>query len=159
MTLDQTDYALLRELRKNARLPNKTLAGRVGLAPSTALERVRRLHVAGIIEGYHAEIRPQAVGIGLQAMISLQLAQHSRNEVTAFHDHLQTLTEVLNFYHVAGVNDFLVHVAVRDTDHLRDFVLDAFTTRSEVGRIETHVIYASVRNTEMPMYAPDEQRP
>src|SRR5699024_7740639 len=152
MVLDRIDFAILHHLRKNARLPNKTLAERIGVAPSTVLERVRRLQARRVIEGYHAEIRPQAVGIGLQAMISLQLAQHSRNEVTAFHAYLQTLTEVLNFYHIAGATDFLVHVAVRDSGHLRDFVLDAFTTRGEVGRIETHVIYESVRNAKMPMY-------
>lgn len=157
MRLDRTDFAILRELRKNARLPNKTLAGRVGLAPSTVLERVRRLQEARVIEGYHAEIRPQAIGIGLQAMISLQLARHSREEVATFNAYLQSLPEVMSFYHIAGADDFLVHVAVRDTDHLRDFALDSFTTRTEVARIETHVIFSSLRNTDMPMYG-DEDR-
>lgn len=158
MRLDRTDFAILRELRKNARLPNKTLAQRVGVAPSTVLERVRRLQEAQVIKGYHAEIQPQAIGIGLQAMISVQLAQHSRDEVTAFNAYLQTLSEVLNFYHVAGVNDYLVHVAVKNTDHLRDFVLDAVTTRPEVARLETHVIYSSRRNTDMPMYGAHDDK-
>ena len=43
MNLDRTDIALLGLLRKNARLPNKTLAEKAGIAPSTALERIRRL--------------------------------------------------------------------------------------------------------------------
>ena len=55
---DRTDFALLRLLRKNARLPNKSLAERCGIAPSTALERVRRLHESRTILGYHAEIAP-----------------------------------------------------------------------------------------------------
>lgn len=152
MRLDRTDFAILRELRTNARLANKTLAERVGVAPSTVLERVRRLQEARVIEGYHAEIQPEAVGIGLQAMISLQLARHSREEVAAFNAYLQTLREVLSFYHIAGADDFLVHVAVKDSNHLRDLALDAFTTRQEVARIETHVIFSSLRNTDMPMY-------
>ncbi|HET6587044.1 MAG TPA: Lrp/AsnC family transcriptional regulator, partial [Oleiagrimonas sp.] len=104
MQLDRIDFAILRQLRKNARLPNKTLAERLGVAPSTALERVRRLHEAGVIEGYHAEIQPAAVGIGLQAMIRVQLARHSRKEVAAFDTYLGTLSEVLAFYHVAGAD-------------------------------------------------------
>lgn len=152
MQLDRIDFALLRQLRKNARIPNKTLAQRAGIAPSTALERVRRLHEAGVIEGYHAEIRPSAVGIGLQAMISVRLARHSRKEVAAFNVYLGTLSEVLAFYHVAGADDFLVHVAVHDSDHLRDFALDAFTTRPEVARIETSVIFAFHRNPGVPVY-------
>ena len=53
MHLDRIDFAILRELRKNARLPNKNLAERIGVAPSTALERVRRLREHGAITSYH----------------------------------------------------------------------------------------------------------
>jgi DNA-binding Lrp family transcriptional regulator len=151
--LDRIDFAILQLLRKNARIPNKVLAQRLGVAPSTALERVRRLHEAGVIGGYHAEIDPGSVGIGLQAMIRVRLAQHTRQDVSAFHDYLAGLTEVLAFYHVAGADDFLVHVAVRDSDHMRDFALDAFTTRPEVARIETNLIFAFHRNPEVPVYA------
>jgi len=152
MQLDRIDFVLLQQLRTNARLPNKTLAERAGIAPSTALERVRRLHVAGVIKGYHAEVAPGAVGIGLQAMICVRLERHSRKEVAAFNVHLQTRREVLAFYHVAGADDFLVHVAVHDSDHLRDFVLDAFTTRPEVSRIETSLIFSFTRNPGLPAY-------
>ncbi len=42
-TLDRIDTRILEELQKDARLSNKELAGRVDLAPSSCLERVRRL--------------------------------------------------------------------------------------------------------------------
>ena len=60
------------------------------------------------------------------------------------------------FYHVAVANDFQVHVAVRDSDHLRDFALDAFTRRPEVAHIETALIFEFRRSPEVPIYA--EQR-
>jgi len=150
--LDRIDFAILRALRKNARLPNKLLAEQLGVAPSTALERVRRLRAEGAIEGFHAEIRPEAVGIGLQAMISVRLARHERGDLATFHAHLESLSEVLAFWHVAGTNDFLVHVAVRDSHHLRDLALDAFTTRPEVAHIETSLIFDFRRNTDLPVY-------
>ncbi|MBN8726344.1 MAG: Lrp/AsnC family transcriptional regulator [Xanthomonadales bacterium] len=153
MQLDRTDFEILRQLRKNARLPNKALAERLGIAPSTALERVRRLHEAGAILGYHAEIRPSAIGIGLQALVSVRLARHSRTDVAAFNTYLGGLREVLAFYHIAGADDFLIHVAVQGSDHLRDLVLDAFTTRPEVARIETSLIFSFQRNPELPVYA------
>lgn len=157
MHLDRIDFEILRELRKNARLPNKNLAERVGVAPSTALERVRRLREGGAITGYHAEIAPAAVGIGLQAMISVRLARHSREDLDAFRAHLLTLREVLAYYHVAGANDFLLHVAVADSNHLRDFALDAFTTRPEVAHIETSLIFTFRRNPDMPVYGSTDE--
>ncbi|MGB8635502.1 MAG: Lrp/AsnC family transcriptional regulator [Rhodanobacteraceae bacterium] len=152
MYIDRIDCDILRELRKHARLPNKTLAERVGVAPSTALERVRRLHENHAIVGYHAEINPDALGIGLQAMVSVRLDRHSRTDLDAFHAWLLTLREVLTFYHVAGRNDYLVHVAVRDSNHLRDFAMDAFTTRPEVAHIETNLIFSFQRNPDLPIY-------
>lgn len=151
-TLDRIDFALLRLLRKNARLPNKELARRVGVAASTALERVRRLRETRAILGFHAEIAPAAVGIGLQAMIGVRLAQHSRELVESFHEHLLQLPEVLAFYHLAGAEDFQVHVGVRDSDHLRHFALSAFTERMEVAHIETRLIFEFRRNTELPAH-------
>jgi DNA-binding Lrp family transcriptional regulator len=150
--MDRIDVELLRLLRNNARLPNKTLAEKVGVAPSTALERIRRLRESGVIEGFHAEFEPRAIGIGLQAMVAVRLARHSRETFDAFRDHLLALPEVVAFYHVAGANDFLVHVAVRDSDHLRDFALDAFTRRAEVAHIETSLIFEFRRSTEVPIY-------
>lgn len=150
--LDRIDFALLRLLRKNARLPNKDLAAKAGIAPSTALERVRRLRESRAILGFHAEIAPEAVGIGLQALIAVRLTRHSRDLVDGFHDHLLRLSEVLAFYHLAGADDFLVHVGVRDSGHLRDFALTAFTQRPEVAHIETRLIFEFRRNPELPVY-------
>lgn len=152
-TLDRIDYALLRLLRKNARLPNKDLAEKVGIAQSTALERVRRMREDKILLGYHAEIAPEAIGVGLQAMVSVRLAKHSRALLDGFHQHLLSLPEVLACYHVAGADDFLAHVGVRDSEHLRNFTLTALTERDEVAHIETRLIFEFQRNVELPVRA------
>ena len=109
--LDRIDIQLIRLLRKHARLSNKDLAEAVGVAPSTALERVRRLRETGVIQGFHAEFDPQALGIDLQAMVAVRLARHSRELLDGFREHLLQLPEVLAFYHVAGANDFQVQKA------------------------------------------------
>ena len=41
--IDRTDYAIVELLQKDARMTNKELAARVGIAQSTCSERVRRL--------------------------------------------------------------------------------------------------------------------
>ena len=51
--LDRTDIALLRHLRKDARLANKELAAAVGIAPSTCHERLKRLWSSGVVTGVH----------------------------------------------------------------------------------------------------------
>jgi DNA-binding Lrp family transcriptional regulator len=152
MNLDRIDCDILTLLQKDARLSNKELAAAVGLAPSSCLARVQRLRSEGVLRGAHAEVDPQALGVGLQALIAVQLRQHSRAQVKAFWKHALGLPEVLSVFHVAGTHDFQVHVAVRDAHHLRDLALDAFTTRSEVAHIQTSLIFEWAKGQVMPNY-------
>ena len=145
--LDRIDREILAALANNARLSNKELAAKVGLAPSSALERFRRLTREGWLRGFHADVDPRAFGLGLEAMISVRLKQHSRDQFEAFRLYVQTLPEVVAAYHMAGGNDFLVHVRARDADHLRDFAIDAFTTRPEVGHLETALVFEHLRGS------------
>jgi len=143
--LDRIDYRILAELQNDARLSNKELSVRVHLAPSTCLERVRRLHEAGVILGAHLEVDLPSLGIGLQALIQIRLQRHSRQVVVDFQRHVLSLAEVTDLYHVGGSFDFLCQVAVRDADHLRDLALDQFTTRPEVDHLETSLIFEHIR--------------
>jgi DNA-binding Lrp family transcriptional regulator len=152
MELDKIDCALIEHLQNNARLSNKELASAVGLAPSSCLTRVQRLRSEGVLRGAHAEVDPDALGVGLQALISVQLRQHSRAQVKAFWKHIMGLPEVLAAFHLAGTHDFQVHVAVRDAHHLRDLALDAFTTRPEVAHIQTSLIFEYAKGKVMPNY-------
>jgi DNA-binding Lrp family transcriptional regulator len=119
IVLDRIDRAIVAALQEDARLPNKGLAERVGVAPSTCLERVRALRARGVVRGFRAEISLDALSRGLEAIVA----------------------EVVQVFHVTGADDFLLHVAVRDTDALRDFVLDRLAGRPEVGHLETRVVY------------------
>ncbi|HET8714239.1 MAG TPA: Lrp/AsnC family transcriptional regulator [Holophagaceae bacterium] len=139
--LDRIDRTILAHLQKNARLSNKELAAKVGLAPSSCLARVQRLTKQGVLKGFHAFVDPQALGIGLQALVAVKLKQHSREKVRAFIRHELALPEVVALYHVTGAMDFQVHVAVRGTDHLRDLALDAFTARPEVESLQTALLF------------------
>jgi DNA-binding Lrp family transcriptional regulator len=148
--LDRIDGQILAALQKNGRLSNKELAAQVGLAPSSCLERFRRLKALNLIRGIHAEIEPAALGIGLQAFISIRLRRHRRTAVQSFKEHAFTLREVVAVYNVTGEVDFLVHVVVRDARHLFELARDAFTTRGEVDHLQTSLIFESIRRPEWP---------
>lgn len=148
--LDRIDRALVAALQEDVRRSNKELAARVGLSASACLERVRRLRASGVVRGAWAEIDPRALGIELEAMVAVQLRQHARVEVDAFRAHVVALPEVVAVHHVAGRADFLVHVVARNAGHLRDLVLDAFSSRAEVGRVETSIIYQTTWSPRLP---------
>jgi DNA-binding Lrp family transcriptional regulator len=140
-SLDRTDRRLIALLQEDARLSNKELAAAAGIAPSTCSERLARLREAGVLTGFHADVDPQALGIGLQAMIAVRLRRHGAAEVAAFQTHAAGMAEVVEVFHITGANDFLAHVVVRDADHLRDLAVTGFTTIPEVAHIETSLVF------------------
>ena len=152
MAIDRIGFEIIRHLQNNGRISNKSLAGQVGLAPSTCFERVKQLYADGVIEGVHAEVNPRALGIELEAMYFVGLNKHSRELVENFQHEIERIPEVRSVFLVSGQYDFLVHVAVRDTEHLRNLALDYFTVRPEVTRIETVLIFNHHRNYQLPNY-------
>lgn len=157
MNFDKIDLQILRELRQNARIPNKVLAGRVGIAPSTCITRVRRLVDGGAISGFYAEFNPKGVGVSAQAMICLRMVRHDRDLIDSFRAHCLARDEVVSFFHVSGDDDFMLHVAVRDVDHLREFIINNLSVRPEIVHIETRLIFEERRNPGFPVYVPAEQ--
>ena len=150
--MDRIDFEILRHLQNDGRISNKSLAAKVNLAPSTCFERVKQLHAEGVINGVHADVQTKVMGIGLEAIYFVELAKHSRELVENFQIEIRQMPEVRSLYLVSGQYDFIVHVAVRDTEHLRNLALDAFTIRPEVTRIETVLIFDHSRNFKLPNY-------
>lgn len=151
--LDAIDAAIVRELQNDARLANKELAARVNIAPSTCLERVRQLRARGVLRGFHADVDPAALGRPLQAYISVRIRPHTREVVEPFIAYMLGLPETVAVSHVAGPDDFLVQVAVRDATHLQRLLLDGFTARREVAHLQTQLIFSQVNKwavTQLP---------
>ena len=76
--IDDVDRRILAALHADARIANSALADVVGIAPSTCHGRVRRLQELGVIRGFHADIDPAAIGLPLQAMVSVSLQANAR---------------------------------------------------------------------------------
>ena len=150
MSLDRTDFGILRLLQNNASLSNKEIAASVGLAPSSAHERLKRLREDGVLRGAHADVDPKAMGVGLEALFLIELARHERGGVDRFMSELVDIPEVRSAFLITGRWDFVVHVVARDMQHLKDLALDSFTNRPGVTRIETSIVYETRVRHELP---------
>jgi DNA-binding Lrp family transcriptional regulator len=144
--MDELDSEIIRLLQADARLSNRELARRLGVAPSTCLERVRALTRRGVIRGYHADIDLGALNRGVQALISVQVRPLSRTVINTFKDSVSQLPEVLTVYVLSGGDDFLLHVTAQDLDHLHGFLLDRLSRRREIAGFRTSMIFQAVHN-------------
>lgn len=145
--LDAVDRVIIDALASDARLPNKTLAERAGIAPSTCLSRVRALREAGVIRGFHADIDPSLVGRPLQVIIAVRMQGHARSRLSALLRHLSQLPGVLNVFLLGGAHDFFVHVAASGPEALNDFVIEHLSSNPDVALTETNLIFQHVRSS------------
>jgi DNA-binding Lrp family transcriptional regulator len=157
MVLDRTDFAILRLLQNDAGLSNKQIASAIGLAPSSAHERLKRLKEEGVLRGAHADVAPKAMGVGLEAIFFIEMSKHERGVIDRFLDEVVEIPEVRSAFLVTGPHDFIVHVVARDMQHLKDVVLGRFTNRAEVTRIESSIIFDARVRHDLPVLT--EERP
>jgi DNA-binding Lrp family transcriptional regulator len=153
--LDAVDHAILRALQDDARQTNRDLARAVDVSPSTSSERLRALKAEGVVRGFHADVDLRALGRHVQALIAITVRPPNRRQIEAFRTWVADLPEVVGVFVVSGDSDFLLHVAVPDTDALYGFVIDHLTQRAEVADVNTSVVYEHLRRSVLePLDAP-----
>jgi DNA-binding Lrp family transcriptional regulator len=122
-------------------MSNARLAEHAGIAASTCLTRVRSLIERGVVRGFHADLDPRALGLGLQALISVGIKAGARQAVATFSNEMRSLPEVVQVFFLGGAEDFIVHVATRDTDHVRQFVVDNLSAHPSVSFTRTSLVF------------------
>jgi Lrp/AsnC family leucine-responsive transcriptional regulator len=146
--MDATDRKIIATLQENGRITNVELARLSNLAPSSMLERVRRLEERGIIGGYRAEINPKEIGYNVEAFVMIILDHHQATGIEDFESEIREVSEVRSCVHVAGRYDYVVHVAVRDIEHLGDLVKHRLGSLAGVEKQETFLVLSTVKQDE-----------
>ena len=90
------------------------------------------------------------MGVGLEALLMIELAKHERQTVESFMEDVVYIPEVRSAFLISGRYDLVVHVVARDTEHLKNLALDQFTARPGVTRIETSIIFEAVHRHDLP---------
>jgi DNA-binding Lrp family transcriptional regulator len=144
--LDDVDRLIVEELQLNGRMTNAELADRVGIAASTCVARVRSLVSRRIITGFTATVDPAVMGMTLQVLVSVSIRSGARQRIAEFSDELRELPEVLQLFFLGGVEDFIIHLAARDSDHVRDFVMEHLSAHPAVSSTRTSIVFSHHQN-------------
>ena len=147
--LDQTDLRILALLSKNARMSNKELAHGISLSPSSTHERLKRLQESDILIGTHAEVRLEQLGFALKALLFVQLSEHEKGNLAIFLKEIAKIPEVRAAWMISGRFDTLVELITRDTEHLHRIVVERFSSRPEISRIETSIVFESISKRDL----------
>ncbi len=143
--LDPIDRRILNELQADGRITNAELASRVGLAPTSMSDRLRRLQKSGFITGFTARIDPQMVGLELLVFVEVSLDKTTPDAFDRFSKAVRIAPEVLECHMVAGGFDYLVKARVTDMSHYRAFLGDVLLNLPGVSETRTYPVMEEVK--------------
>lgn len=134
ISMDGTDRAILKELQRNARISINELAGKVSVSRATAYARLERLRTEGAVKGFTAVFDPDVIGLGVAAVVLVNVEQHHWRESLA---ELAALPGVERVLLTSGTSDFALLVRVADIADLRDVLLGRLQTMPNVKSSQT----------------------
>ena len=135
--LDKIDRRILAELQADGRMTNALLAERVNLSPSACLRRVQQLEEAGVIAGYVALVRQEAVGRPTSIFIEVTLSSQNEDLLQKFENAVQTCPDIMECYLMSGDSDYLIRVVAADTQDYERIHKQHLTRLPGVARIRS----------------------
>ena len=141
MDLDATDRDLLAALLEDARISQRGLAKRVGVAQGTITNRLRRLEGMGVIKGYTGLLDAESIGWTMPVITGLTIQKGSMIDVQ---QQIAADPRVFAVYDVTGDYDSMVLARVRGRKDLDDLTKTVFTLQG-VQRSFTQVVLNTVK--------------
>ena len=146
MLINQKDKQIIGELQDNSRITNAELAKRVGLSPSSTLERVKKLETSGLIEKYITLLNPRKAGYNCFTFVEVKLARHGETPVDDFFKSIAIMDEILECHHITGEADFLLKVATKDIPAYEELILHQLSALPNVQNMKTSVVLSTFKN-------------
>ena len=119
--LDALDVALLAALRDNPRAGALELSRLTGVARGTVSARLQRLEDTGVVTGYGPDVDIAAAGFGVEAFVTLEIAQGALADVQR---DLEAIPGLLEAHATTGSGDVLCRVAASSHEGLQRILVD-----------------------------------
>ncbi|TYC80112.1 Lrp/AsnC family transcriptional regulator [Stappia sp. BW2] len=150
--MDASDRKLLDQLQKNAKTSIQSLAETTGLSTASVQRRVRALRETGAIQREVAILDPGQVGLGITAIVAVELERDRLDQIDAFKRKAREDRQVTHFYCIAGEADFILIVMARDIADYEAFTHRFFFADKNVRKFRTSIVVSTVKATsEVPV--------
>ena len=148
--LDSLDIALLEALREHPRAGVQEIARMLGVARATATARLQRLEQAGVVTGFGPDIDVAAAGFGVQAFVTLEIAQGALDSV---HRELAAIPGILEAHATTGSGDVLCRVAASSHEALQRTLVELNRSSAVVRSTSVVVLSRLVPWRTLPLLA------
>lgn len=150
--LDRIDLKILKILQENSKITNLDLSKKIGLSPAPTLERVKKLESTEIVQSYHANVNPQAMGLNVKTFVLVSLAWQKENALSNFLEKIGTIDEIVECYIITGEADFLMKIVCKDIPTYEQLLFKTLSQIEEIERLKTLMTLSTVKDTKVLPY-------
>lgn len=147
--MDAIDRQLLDLLRRSARLSYAELARKVGLSAPAVHERVGKLESSGVLRGYHADVDPDSIDLGVTALI--RIVHDTRVDIDDLVESVRAFPEIESCYFLAGEESLLLKVRVGTIGELEHLVVQLGRTGGVANTRTTIALSTKWENRPRPL--------
>ena len=142
--LDAIDAKILNLLQANGRMKRSRVAEEVGLSVPAASERMRKLEVRGILEGYYAVVNAKELQYDITVFVRVTVdgSEHYDN----FVEKACALPEVLEVHSVTGDGSHVLKIRTRNTTSL-ERLLSQIQTWPGVHGTSTSIVLSTFKES------------
>jgi DNA-binding Lrp family transcriptional regulator len=145
--MDDFDFKILDALQRDGQKTNYDLAELAGLSASQCSRRRAALETDGVIEGYHATLAAEKLGLKVQVFVQVALATHSPDNSKRFAKLISGLDEVQEAYSLTGETDYLLKLVVEDLQALSRLLNDVFLPHDSVAHVRSSIVLDRLKHT------------
>ena len=150
--MDKIDRKILQVLQANARASLQDISHAAGLSATPCWARIKKMEEAGVIEGYAIRLNPQAIGLGDTVLVQVTLDSHSDNTLEKFGETLAAIPEVIEAWLVSGEYDYLLRVAVKDTQDYERLLRERLYRIKGIRHSKSSFVLRTLKKADLPLF-------
>ena len=141
MHLDETDVKILKALTADARLSSRQIAKQCDISIGTALSRIKKMEIEGIIKGYTALLDQEKLGYELTVVTEITV---SKGRLLEMENEIARIPNVCCVYDLTGLADAAIIAKFKNREDLSKFTKHLLSL-PHVERTNTHVVLTTVK--------------
>ncbi len=141
---DRADYRILSELSRDARISDVSLGDRVHLSSTAVSRRRRALEASGVITGYGAQLNYRSLGLGVVAIVSIELNSQEVSALLEFEDAVGRSPSMSFCCFVSGDTDFVIILHVESLQSYNDIYRNELSVLPHVAKIRSSFVLKEV---------------
>ena len=147
VSLDTTDWKILRAIQEHPNLAIVGIAEKVGLSEAPCWRRLKRMESDGVLRRQLFVLNQNAVGLNINVFAHLRLRQHDELTLESLERAVRDQCEIIECFSMTGGSDYLLRVVVGSIEDYGHFLKKVLLHLPGVAAVNSSIALKTIKMT------------